>query len=381
MFASIFTSIKKIKDTFVNKVVDTSRSDDDDFDLDFKPLYSQELSNNTLDFSSHESGVLESNIVDLVLPSESQKNEEIFNNDKDILSQIQESNIDIDDDMLQGKEGGEAPIEKIVEVEAETEAGEPCDTKEFEEKFFSEIQNGQDVIYPSSVEDVIINGNIQPDNLEPTDERSSDTLDEIFHNIDLESQSQIIESDVDSNNMNKVEQPHDILEEYFSSIRTDLPSHSREHIVDTIIKLEAETESKSKFNNYSTIMRRKLRPNINVSDESICDICNFKFESRVQTLLPCDHGFHNTCINTWLKYSQYCPICKLELTNEIPTKEYIDNKYPHNYLIQIMTELGLIETGVDYNNKDVLIYSYIDYLNTLSEKKSIKRKSSNDSLE
>ena len=330
MFATIFTTMKTLKDTFIHRVVDTSRGDeeDDNFDLDFKPLYSQELSNNSLDFSSHDSGMNEPNDIHLVLPSESQKENNTMNENTD--------------------EEMPSLIPAVVEVHLPS------------------------VSVEESVPTVV--------NTINTIERISDISDEIFNNIDLDAPSLQPESNV--NDMNQEDNACDRLEEFFRDVKTtDLTSPIREHMVESMNKLDPDTENKSKFKLYSTIMRRKLRPNIKVSDESVCDICNFKFENHVQTLLPCNHGFHNKCINMWLKYSQYCPICKLELTNEIPTKEYIDEKYPHDYLIQIMTELALLESGVDYNNKDVLIYRYIEYLNTLSEKKSISRKSSSDSLE
>ena len=45
-----------------------------------------------------------------------------------------------------------------------------------------------------------------------------------------------------------------------------------------------------------------------------CTICLGPYEkSEKLTILPCEHGFHKNCINSWLKeYSYKCPICRSE---------------------------------------------------------------------
>jgi len=376
----------------MNKVVNTSHNNnDDDIDSDFKPLYPREVSNNGLDFSTHDDSIIsENNVINFILPSEAGKKEDDNVVDVDVDTdeplELFEPTVNVLDDTIIQRTGGETPAAEFeVEAEVETQtAGESEETKE--EKLETCPMEFQDNT-PSTVEDDIL----QPIIVEPTVDNInnveivSDVLDEIFHTIDLESQSktQILEEPT-VDNMGEIEQSRDMLDDFFSSMRTDFKSHSREHMVENMSKVEVEmeTDSKSKFTNYSTIMRRKLRHNVKVSDtESICHICSFKFEDSVQTLLPCDHGFHHTCLNTWLKYSQYCPICKVELTNDIPTKEYIQEKYSHEYLLGTMKELGLLETEVDHDDIDKLMDCLIEYFKNLSEKKSISRKSSTDSLE
>ena len=46
-----------------------------------------------------------------------------------------------------------------------------------------------------------------------------------------------------------------------------------------------------------------------------------------------------------------------------------------------MIELGALETEVDHDDKDKMIDRFIEYFKNLSEKKSISRKSSTNSLE
>jgi hypothetical protein len=133
---------------------------------------------------------------------------------------------------------------------------------------------------------------------------------------------------------------------------------------------------------YTTIMRRKLRPNVvYISNEfplNICNICNDRFEDGLSTLMPCDHSFHHLCINFWLKKYQICPVCKVELNDDIPTKEYIQEKYSYEYLKQVMTELGIIEA--EDMGIDELTEKMIQYFVQLSSKKSFSRKSSSDSI-
>jgi hypothetical protein len=76
-------------------------------------------------------------------------------------------------------------------------------------------------------------------------------------------------------------------------------------------------------NLYTTIMRRKIRNDIDISKNSLCHICVKNFDEGICSLLPCDHGFHRKCINVWLKETQCCPICEYKLNDDIPTVEYI----------------------------------------------------------
>jgi len=132
---------------------------------------------------------------------------------------------------------------------------------------------------------------------------------------------------------------------------------------------------------YTTVMRCKLRNKIHASDTEKCNICNSIFMDGIKTLLPCDHGFHSNCIHIWLKHEQNCPICRTALTNSIPTKEYVKEKYTYDYLVEAMKELGIIvdeyETSYD---EDELIEKFIQYFTSLANTKSVRRISSNDSI-
>ena len=53
-----------------------------------------------------------------------------------------------------------------------------------------------------------------------------------------------------------------------------------------------------------------------ISDNNItrCMICllDFKDDDEVQ-YLPCQHIFHHTCINEWVKYKNECPTCRNQI--------------------------------------------------------------------
>lgn len=190
------------------------------------------------------------------------------------------------------------------------------------------------------------------------------------------------------NNINNITQEQCNIENNIATF--DLSTHSKDHSVDSSTSSSfRKLQRKSFLNYYTNIMRRKLRSNIiylsNDEEPSlVCYLCNNPFENGICTLLPCDHGFHYTCINNWLKKTQSCPICGLQLTNDIPTKEYIQEKYSYEYLKQMLLELGLIDNDDIYQNEDkmmeILIEILINYFKKLYNNQSLKRKSSSDSI-
>ena len=53
-------------------------------------------------------------------------------------------------------------------------------------------------------------------------------------------------------------------------------------------------------------------------EDKQCVICMTDYiENESLTGLPCCHYFHESCINTWLKESRLCPICRLDIENNI----------------------------------------------------------------
>jgi len=139
-------------------------------------------------------------------------------------------------------------------------------------------------------------------------------------------------------------------------------------------------KTKKKSDNYTTIMRRKLRHNMCVSEDLRCNICSSTFDEGICTRLPCDHCFHRNCVNIWLKESQSCPTCATKLNDDIPTIDYIKEKYPLKHLKQTMLEYGIITKEKDCINEDDMIYKVIHYFESLSSKASLSLSLSNDSI-
>ena len=49
-------------------------------------------------------------------------------------------------------------------------------------------------------------------------------------------------------------------------------------------------------------------------DHRECSICLERFQNgEKRKTLPCLHGFHEECIDKWLKGSRTCPVCKFDV--------------------------------------------------------------------
>ena len=47
-----------------------------------------------------------------------------------------------------------------------------------------------------------------------------------------------------------------------------------------------------------------------------CSICLSKiYKQKIK--LKCNHSYHKECLKKWLKYNNSCPICRLEIDNDI----------------------------------------------------------------
>ena len=77
------------------------------------------------------------------------------------------------------------------------------------------------------------------------------------------------------------------------------------------------------YNLCIVLNRRYLKKNNNTSNlivvlpesNEICSICLQIFsENEILSQLPCQHKFHNSCINSWLNNNQSCPLCRAALS-------------------------------------------------------------------
>ncbi|OMP14240.1 Zinc finger, RING-type [Corchorus olitorius] len=61
-------------------------------------------------------------------------------------------------------------------------------------------------------------------------------------------------------------------------------------------------------------VKKMLKKVVN-AESGDCMICLEEFEAEISDALemPCSHAFHGGCIQTWLKQSHYCPVCRFEM--------------------------------------------------------------------
>ena len=85
-------------------------------------------------------------------------------------------------------------------------------------------------------------------------------------------------------------------------------------------------------NNYSSIIGSEDRTISNINNNNDNDSKNNndsdnnnntnntqqqQQQQQVTTQLPCSHLFHENCVFPWLEMKQTCPICRLELDNDV----------------------------------------------------------------
>ncbi|GLJ23805.1 hypothetical protein SUGI_0451680 [Cryptomeria japonica] len=56
--------------------------------------------------------------------------------------------------------------------------------------------------------------------------------------------------------------------------------------------------------------------------EYLCSVCQEKMvEGETMKKMPCKHEYHEECIDKWLAFSNFCPLCKHELPTDDPDYE------------------------------------------------------------
>ncbi|XVE91446.1 hypothetical protein REPUB_Repub01dG0010600 [Reevesia pubescens] len=82
-----------------------------------------------------------------------------------------------------------------------------------------------------------------------------------------------------------------------------------------------ESESEFEASNYgmvpakeSSVREMLKRVRLEGGDKEDCMICLDQLTVKSDAFqMPCSHTFHDNCIETWLKQSHYCPICRFEM--------------------------------------------------------------------
>lgn len=88
------------------------------------------------------------------------------------------------------------------------------------------------------------------------------------------------------------------------------------------------------------------------NENNNCAICLDDCDSVVK-LIPCKHLFHDSCLNSWMKYQFFCPLCR----NKI---EFINNTMSLNeYLSYVNRNKGILQNV--YDNFMHLVHLFIDF--------------------
>jgi len=93
----------------------------------------------------------------------------------------------------------------------------------------------------------------------------------------------------------------------------------------------------------SPIMKKKLRKPVLDKDtwcsQPSCPICSEEFVVGNCVLqLPCSHIYHEDCAVPWLDMKKTCPICRYQLTNDIPSVADLEKNFSADELVKMLDQ-------------------------------------------
>ena len=75
---------------------------------------------------------------------------------------------------------------------------------------------------------------------------------------------------------------------------------------------------RNNHDNYNNLIESKIKVDKLNEENKKCIICLEDFKDNDNAIfLPCFHVFHNNCIREWLRNKDFCPLCKINIKNNL----------------------------------------------------------------
>jgi hypothetical protein len=119
------------------------------------------------------------------------------------------------------------------------------------------------------------------------------------------------------------------------------------------------------------IMKDRLRT-IALSVEMMCEqpscpICSEDYSPNEEVLrMPCAHVYHSGCVMPWLETKKTCPICRFELTNEVPGSEEMAAFSSEELISRIHNHVEIEDSVMDHETRFVFTLSCYSLIRSLS---------------
>jgi hypothetical protein len=90
--------------------------------------------------------------------------------------------------------------------------------------------------------------------------------------------------------------------------------------------------------------------NLCIQMENECSICLDKIDNNNLYTSLCGHSFHSTCLNTWFKKDNRCPLCRTQLRLPKVTVQFSDS-----YTLASINLESLVDKLIFYERKNKLV--------------------------
>ena len=94
-------------------------------------------------------------------------------------------------------------------------------------------------------------------------------------------------------------------------------TESNRRISELLNQMNSSRNNKNN-SNYKNLIETRINVDKLTEDNKRCVICYEDFKDNDESIfLPCFHVFHKKCIKKWLKYKDFCPLCKISVNNNL----------------------------------------------------------------